>query len=85
MGQGSQGAKPSPPLTSAFAYTHMAQQAAALAAAAGNTTEAARLSALAKRLGAEYNAAFYKGNGTYDTGMQTAQVLGLALGTLAPT
>jgi len=77
---GGQGPKPSPPLTSAFSYTRMVQQGLALATAAKNATEAARLSALAKQLLADYNAAFYRGNGTYDHGSQTALALGLALG-----
>ena len=80
MGQG-QGDKPSPPLTSAFSYALMLEQAAALAAAAGtNSTEAARLTDLAKKVTAQYHHTFYRGNGTYDTGTQTSLALALRLG-----
>ena len=77
MGHG-QGEKPSPPLTSAFSYALMLEQAAALAAASGsNRTEATRLAALAKKVASQYHHTFYRGNGTYDTGTQTALALAL--------
>ena len=80
MGSG-QGVKPSSPLTSAYSYAYIAKLAAKLAAASGgNSTEAARLAAIAKEVSAEYHKVFYRGNGTYDTGTQTALALALALG-----
>ncbi|EOD26424.1 hypothetical protein EMIHUDRAFT_100487 [Emiliania huxleyi CCMP1516] len=80
MGKG-QGRKPSPPLTSAFSYALMVQQAAELARAAGNASEGARYASLGREIVSNFHTAFYVGNGTFDTsGTQTANVLGLALG-----
>jgi len=77
---GGQGTKPSAPLTSAFSYVFMVAQAAELADAAGDAPTATALRTLHDQLTSAYNSAFYHGNGTYDTGTQTALALALALG-----
>ena len=75
-GQGTQPVRPS----SAASLINAVQQTAAMAHAAGNTSSSTSYGTLAKRLVSEYNAAFYKGHGMYDTGTQTALALNLDIG-----
>lgn len=53
---------------------------AEIAALRGETADAARFSEAARATRAAINAAFYKGDGVYDNGGQTAQALPLTLG-----
>eukprot|EP00948_MAST-09A_sp_MAST-9A-sp1_P000314 g314.t1 len=78
---GGQGGKPSSPYTSAFSYLNMIKQAIPLAKALGNSSIASALTDEFNSVAKEFNAKFYHADTfSYDNGIQTALVLGVASG-----
>ncbi len=74
---------PSTELTSSCYYRQAAAILARIAAIKGLADDAARYAKLADAIKNAINAKFYKGNGVYDNGHQTAQAFPLAFGVVS--
>ena len=71
---------PTVEFTSSCYYCQAATILSRIAALLGHADESAKYAALADDIAAAINKKFYKGNGVYDNGLQTAQAFPLAFG-----